>query len=374
MKKNVLQLIGSFHQGGSERQAVQLTRLLHQDQTVNVFPAALNREGVLLREVEKLGFTAIPEFKLTSFFDLNFVRQVRKCVKFIRENNIEIVHTHDFYTNIFGMLAAFIARVPARIASKRETGGMRTASQKFVENLAFKLSRSIVVNSEAVKDHLTGSGISSEKIEVIYNGIDLERLKPEISDRKKICEMLGLPSAEDVKFVTLVANLRHEVKNQPMFLRAAKIILEDFANAHFVIAGEGELREKLEDLAVELGIFEQVSFLGRCGYVPELLHISDICTLTSFAEGFSNSILEYMAAAKPVVATDVGGAKEAIVHGETGFLVDSDDDRTLAEYCLDLLNSKEKSQKFGRKGRALAKEKFSVEAQLQNTLKLYKTV
>jgi hypothetical protein len=101
MKKNVLQLIGSFHQGGSERQAVQLSRLLHEDNSYNVFLAALSNEGVLRREVENLGFTDIPEFPLNSFYDSNFLKQIRLCRKFIRENKIEIVQTHDFYTNVF---------------------------------------------------------------------------------------------------------------------------------------------------------------------------------------------------------------------------------------------------------------------------------
>src|SRR5262249_39955362 len=121
--KNVLQFIGSFHQGGSERQAVQLTRLLHEEGSFNVSVATLENVGVLKSEVEKLGLTEINEFRLASFYDANFVKQLMRCAGFLRENKIEIVHTHDFYTNIFGMFAAQLARVPLAIASKRETGG-----------------------------------------------------------------------------------------------------------------------------------------------------------------------------------------------------------------------------------------------------------
>ena len=147
MKKNVLQFIGSFHQGGSERQAVQLTRLLCEDDRHKVFVAALNAEGVLRREVEEIGFTEIPEFKLTSFYDLNFFRQLRRCVRYLKKNKIEIIHTHDFYTNIFGMAAAKLAGVPVKIASKRETGGMRGKLQKVLEKQAFRMADAIVVNS-----------------------------------------------------------------------------------------------------------------------------------------------------------------------------------------------------------------------------------
>ena len=128
MRRNVLQLVGSFHQGGSERQAVQLTRLLHASGRYSVRVATLNPDGVLRGEVERLDLGAILEYPLTSFYDRNAIRQFRRCATFLREQKIDLVQTHDFYTNVFGMVAAALAGVPARVAAKRETGGMRSAS------------------------------------------------------------------------------------------------------------------------------------------------------------------------------------------------------------------------------------------------------
>ncbi len=194
MRKNILQFIGSFHQGGSERQAVQLTKILRENTEHNIFVATLNNEGVLKPEIEKLDLPEIPEFKLTSFYNPNFLKQLNKCVRFIRENKIEIVHTHDFYTNVFGITAARLAGVKLKIASKRETGGMRSRGQRIIENGIFKTADKIVANSEAVKNYLISQGINEKKINVIYNGLDLERLKPKTTDRKKICEELNLPN------------------------------------------------------------------------------------------------------------------------------------------------------------------------------------
>ncbi len=368
---NVLQFIGSFHQGGSERQAVQLTRLLREDDSVKVFAATLNKEGVLLSEIEKLDLPEIPEYKLTSFFNANFLRQAKNCAKFIRENDIEIVHTHDFYTNVFGITAARFAGVNLKIASKRETAGMRSRAQNFIEKRIFALSDKIVANSVAVKNYLINEGVNAQKISVIYNGLDLDRLKPESNDRAKILTDLNLPKDEKIKFVTLVANLRHAVKNQPMFLRAAAKVSEKIPAAHFILAGEGELKNELENLAKTLKIEQNTHFIGRCAKIPELLFVSDICVLTSFNEGFSNSILEYMSAGKAVVATNVGGAAEAIVENETGFLVESDDDEMMANRLGEFLNSKEKTENFGREGKKIVEEKFSLKAQLENTLALY---
>lgn len=318
MKKNVLQLIGSFHQGGSERQAVQLIRLLKEDGRCNVFVASLNNEGALRGEVEALGFSEIPELKLTSFYDLNFLKQLRRAAKMMREKRIDVVHTHDFYTNIFGILAARLARVSVRIASKRETGGMRSRAQMILENQIFKMSSAIVVNSEAVKNYLLEQNIPARKLNVIYNGLDAERLKPKTTERREICEKLNLPADEKIRFITLVANLRHRVKNQPMFLRAAQQVIKIFPDAHFVLAGEGELKPELEKIAADLHIASNTHFIGSCREVPELLSVSYACALCSYAEGFSNSILEYMQAGKPVVATNVGGASEAIAQKSGG--------------------------------------------------------
>ena len=367
----MLQFIGSFHQGGSERQAVQLTRLLKEGAEVNVFAAALNKEGVLLAEMESLGLREIPEFKLASFYDLNFLKQLKKCVRFLRENKIEIVHTHDFYTNVFGITAARLARIPLKIASKRETGGMRSQAQKIIEKQIFKTADRVVANSEAVKNYLISEGTVANKINVVYNGLDLQRLTPKTTNRKTICGELNLPADEEIKFITMVANLRHEVKNQPMFLHAAQKISEKFPQTHFVLAGEGELKEALENLAKLLKIEKNTHFIGRCERVPELLFVSYACVLTSRAEGFSNAIMEYMAAGKPVVATDVGGASEAVCEGITGYLVDSDNHEMLANRLKELLENEEKAAQFGEKGREIVRQKFSLEAQLKKTLELY---
>ncbi|HRI04358.1 MAG TPA: glycosyltransferase [Pyrinomonadaceae bacterium] len=370
MKKRILQFIGSFHQGGSERQATALSCALKAEGTHDIYVATLNNDGVLRADMHAAGFADIPEFPLTSFFNANFVRQVRSCAAYLKDNKIDLVQTHDFYTNVFGMTAASLAGVKAKAASKRETGGMRSSSQEFVEKLAFGRADAIVSNSVAVRDHLTTRGISANKVNVIYNGIDVSRFENAESSREKF----GLPTDENIRFVTLVANLRHAVKNVPMFLRAAKRVADALPNTHFVIAGEGELETELKAMATELGIFEQVHFIGRCSDVPSLLSPSCACVLTSTAEGFSNSILEYMAAARPVVATNVGGAAEAVVEGETGYLVASDNDAKMAEHLIGLLNDDAKAAAFGNAGREMVREKFSIDAQLRNTLRLYNSL
>lgn len=363
-------MIGSFHQGGSERQAVALTKLLKDEGSFDIHLATLNNAGVLRTSVDRTGLAEIPEFPLTSFYDARFVRQVRQCAKYLREKEIDLVHTHDFYTNVFGMAAATLAGVPVRIASKRETGGMRSRAQKLVEKIAFGRADAIVANSDAVRHHLIGRGIPDKKITVIHNGIDTSRSAGPPQNVSDLVPSIN----ENARLITLVANLRHPVKNVPMLLRAAKRVIAHDENTHFMIAGEGELRHELEGLAVRLGVARNVHFIGRCDDVPALLAASYACILTSSAEGFSNSLLEYMAAGKPVVATNVGGAAEAVVAGETGYLISSDDDNELAQRLIELLDDSEKAAAFGRASRKIAHERFSQQTQLQKTVELYNSL
>jgi glycosyltransferase involved in cell wall biosynthesis len=373
VKKRVLQFIGSFHQGGSELQAVDLTQLLKNEGSFEIFAATLNADGVLRPRMDAIGLSEIPAFPLTSFYNANFGRQLRRCIKYLRRNQIDIVHTHDFYTNVFGMAAARFAGTPVRIASKRETAGMRSGLQKMVETFAFRQASAIVVNSAAVRDHLA-SGSNGNKLHTIYNGKDGERFAVAADDRRSTCMKLGLPTDKKIRFITMVANLRHPVKNVPMLLRGAKRVLENHRDVHFIVAGEGELGRQLRESAENFGIADYVHFIGRCDDVPALLQISYACVLTSTAEGFSNSILEYLAAGKPVIATNVGGASEAVIDGQSGYLVASDDDQTLSARLIELLDNEMKANIFGAEGRRIVREKFSKEAQLSSTLRLYNSL
>jgi glycosyltransferase involved in cell wall biosynthesis len=372
VKPNVLQLIGSFHQGGSERQAVQLTRLLHGSHRYRVRVACLEARGVLREEVEALGVGDIGEYPLTSFYDRNALAQLRRFAGHLRAQRIDLVQTHDFYTNVFGMAGAALAGTRARVAARRETEGMRSAAQKRAELYAYRLAHAVVANAEAVRRQLVGEGVPDKKIVTVYNGLDAARVAPPADFRRAdALDRLGLPRAPGRRFVTLVANLRHAVKDHPTFLRAARRVREAAPEAAFVLAGEGELTAQVRELAADLGIGQDVFFIGRCAQVASLLAVSDVCVLSSTAEGFSNAILEYMAAARPVVATDVGGAGEAVVEGETGHLVAPGDDERMAARIVELLRDPERALVMGERGRRRVAEQFSCEAQLARTEALY---
>ena len=369
-KPRVLQLIDSFQQGGSERQAVQLTRLLHETGDYDLMAACLDGRGVLRTDIEALGLGEIPEFPLTSFYDANFVRQLMRFVRHLRHHEVTIVQSSDFYTNIFGMLGAKLAGVPVRIAARRESG-KRSAFRRRIERGAYRMAQAVIANCEAVRRELITEGVPENKVVTSYNGLELTKFTPrQESQREELLASFGLLAVGNRRLVTMVANLR-PVKDQATFLRAARQVRDAVSDAAFCLAGEGELLESLSRQAEQLGLAADVFFTGRCERVADLLAVSDVGVLSSASEGFSNAIIEYMAAGLPVVATDVGGAREAVVEAETGFLVQPGDADLLAVRVKELLTNPARMRSMGAHARRTVEEKFSSAALLERTQCLY---
>jgi L-malate glycosyltransferase len=357
-KPSIFQIVHGFLEGGSERQMVQIVKLLHESGDYQVHVGTLGNGGVLRSSVESLQIPII-DFPLTSFYDANMVHQTRKFVSYLRKQRIRLVHSHDFYSNIFAMSGSLLAGIRGRIASKRETTGTRTPVQAKVERSVFRhVAHAVVANATAVK------------VVVIHNGLDLTRFNQN-GNASELFQGLNLLSIRGRPVVTIVANFEHRIKDYPMLLRAAQRVKTEVHEAVFVLAGDGRLKEETQKLASQLGLADSCLFIGRCGSVPELLAASDICVLSSQAEGFSNSILEYMAAGRAVVATNVGGASEAIVEGETGHLVKAGDDQAMAERIISLLRDPDRRRAMGLSGRRLVEEKFSCEKRLAATSALY---
>lgn len=341
-----------------------------------MFVATFDRTGVLVDDLNGLRLNEIPEFRLNSFYDLNAARQLRRFAQYLKKHEIDVVHTHDFYTNIFGMAGAALARVPVRIASRRESA-VRPAKQRLVERSAYRVAHAVVANCEEVRQQLIKEGVPARKVRTIYNGLDPARIQVAHADRKEILTSLNLP--QSARFVTIMANMRAHVwkpepacyKDHPTFLRAAQQVSERVPEAAFIVAGEGELKEQTQEFARDLGIADRTFFIGRCQNVGAVLSISDVCVLSSRAEGFSNAILEYMAAGRPVVATDVGGAREAIVDGETGHIVAPGDHERMAQHIISLLLDPQHARSMGASGQRVVNEKFSCLRQLQNVESLY---
>lgn len=363
----VVHLINSFHVGGSERQAVQLVRLLREHSDHDVTLACLDRTGCL-RDASGVARQEILEYPLTSLHDLNAAKQLRRLAADLRDRDVSVLQTHDVYSNIFGLTAARLARTPARIGARRDTGGVGSTANRRVEAICYRSATRIVVNADAVRRDLVRQGVTASKVVVIPNGIDADRATS-ARTRDEALARFALPRQR--RYVTLVANLHHAVKDHPTFLRAARRVRRAVADSAFLVAGEGELAASLRRMSDTLGLASDVHFLGPVDDIGDLLLLSEVCVLSSTAEGMSNSLLEYMAAGRPVVATDVGAATEVVVNGQTGWLVPAGDDAAMGARVVELLKDPVRASAMGARGKERVEEQFSPRAQVDRTLRLY---
>jgi glycosyltransferase involved in cell wall biosynthesis len=161
------------------------------------------------------------------------------------------------------------------------------------------------------------------------------------------------------------------VKNHALLLHAVRRLTAADPSVHIVIVGDGPTRTDLEQLARSLELQERVTFTGTLPNRPNPHDLFDLSVLTSRSEGFPNAVVEAMAAARPIVATDVGGVRDAVTDGETGLLVPSDDEARLAAAIQQLRDDPARAEAMGRAGRRAAKERFSQEVVLNQLIELY---
>lgn len=307
-------------------------------------------------------------FPVVSVWRPNGLRQIRRLRRYINEQAIDIVHTFVPKATIVGVLAAKGSRAKAVVSSRRNMGYWYTPFHLRLFRYLNRYSTRVLANSERVKQLVVeAERLSPEKVVVLYNGVDLDRYGPGCGD-PSMAESIGVPARATV--VGIVANYR-PVKDLELFLRAARGVAAEAPEAVFLLVGRGPLRDELGRLAGQLGIGGKVLFSDGRGEALDYLRRVSIGCLSSQSEGFSNAILEYMAAGLPVVATDVGGNAEAIQDGVTGFLVRGRDPEAFARPILELLRNPARREEMGRRSLERCRERFEIRGAMQRLEDFY---
>ncbi|MDQ1335159.1 MAG: hypothetical protein QG552_2109 [Thermodesulfobacteriota bacterium] len=287
----------------------------------------------------------------------------------------DVIHAYLPLTNFMGSLAGRLSGVPLVITSRRALGTHqdRYKGWRIFDILSFRLSHLVTVNSHAVgQDTLIRDLGAPSKLRVIYNGIDPSPFESAKANRETVRKGLGVFTHESV--VINIANLI-PYKGISDLIEAAAAVTERMPAVKFVLVGEDRgIQKQLEAKAHRLGISQQVIFLGQRLDIPDLLAAGDLLALSSHEEGFSNVILEAMASGLPVVATDVGGNREAVMDGITGWLVPLKDPAAMAEKILDLLSDRGKAAPWGRRGQERVKEAFTIDRMVAAHMNLYESV
>jgi glycosyltransferase involved in cell wall biosynthesis len=364
----VLKFLTNFNIGGTERQFVQMVQQMDLDR-FDLHLGCFARRGGFLPLVESRGIP-LTEFSIRRLYSpVTFWRQLQ-FAHYLRWNRFQVVHTYGFYPNFFAVPAARLAGVPVIIASIRDTGEVWEPKKRLLQKAVCKLATCVLANADAVRNQLVRDGYDERKLAVIRNGVDLPRLdRHEVSG--PIRQEFGIP--EDSPIITVLSRL-NELKGIPYFLDALPAVLARFPNARFLIVGDGPARIDLEAYAQTKGFGRAAIFTGVRMDVPRILQETSISVLPSLSEGFSNVLIESMAAGVPVVATNVGGNPEIVDDGTTGFLVPPRDANALATAMIKLLSDPESATRMGSAGRDRIERRFSMGRAVHETQQLYTTL
>jgi len=367
--RRVLYLVDTLNVGGTETQVAHVALRL-RSRAHDVVVGCLHAEGSLL-EVLKRGNVPIVEFrKGKTLLSLSGLYQLFRLAHFLRRGRFHAVHAHDLWSNLLGIPAAWLARIPIIISSRRYLADLEwyTPWRSAVMRVIYRLSTRVTVNSRSVRDLLARrDSLSPEKIQVLNNAVDVDRFATAQGDREHLFPGTGSHS----KLIAVVANMYSRVKGHTYLISAASSVCRDIPEAIFVLIGDGKERPNLEQQVRQAGLEKNFLFLGSRGDVPELLACCDLFVLPSEAEALPNSLLEAMAAGLPVVGTGVGGIPEIIRNGVDGLIVPAKDPHALAEAILRILQNPRFAKQLSQAGQEMVRAHFGFDRLLAELEQLY---
>jgi len=363
----ILYVIGGLGVGGAERQLLYLVDGVTRLADVTVVSLS-GSDVALLPEFGRLAGVQTVLCPKRPGLDPMLIPRL---VAVLRRECPAIVHTFLRTANYWGRVAACLAGIPIRIASERNIEIERGRLANLLDRMLSSVTDRVVVNSAAIRDYLiSAEGLAPAKIEVIYNGVPVSQgfLEPEV---RTVRRELGLGELEYV--VAFIGRLAPQ-KNPGLFLEMAQAILRSGLKCGFLMVGDGPLRATLTDQARTLGIQEAVRFTGVRNDVPRILRVTDLLVLTSDWEGSPNVILEALSTGVPAIATDVGGVRELLIDGVTGYVVPRRDLSALVNRVIGMLSDRGFRVECGRRGREYVQSHFSISAMVDGTVALYNSV
>lgn len=326
--------------GGTERQLLQLVALARR--------CGAAPQICILRETRwltaELAGCPVRHYDIEHVKSLRGVQQIADLVRWMRSQRFHLLLPILADASLIGPILGKLAGIPVVVGVRRNLDLFNrplSVPEKLLLRLSNRLLNEVQVNSQAVAAHVQRfERIPARKLVTVYNGIDLDAMRAPRSLGEPIRHQLNL--AENQLLIGNLSGLR-AVKRLDVFLEAAAIILRNRPSLRFVVVGEGDQRPVVEQQIHALGLADAVTLAGAQLDVRPWLAAMDIAVLCSDAEGFSNSILECMAAGLPIVATDVGGNREALA--DAGILIPPGDPHALAEALWRTASPRERLQR-----------------------------
>ncbi len=379
----IFQVIARLNVGGAAVYNVLLTRLLKEKGHDSLL--IKGREG--RHEGYMLDVTKAYQEETLHIFLKEFGREINpindlialgRLIFLFLQHRPQVVHTHTAKAGTLGRLAAILTAVPVKVHTfhghtlRGYFGAAKTRLFLLIEQVLGRLSDCVVTETESLRQELISLNIARpDRIKVIPLGLELEPYQNLSSFRGVLRERLGLEPG--VPVIGTVSRLV-PIKGIHYFLQAAKDVLSILPRAHFVIVGDGELRPDLEKMTEDLGLNGSVSFTGFWEDLRQIYADVDVVVLTSLNEGCPVSIIEALSAAKPVVATAVGGVKDVVDDRVNGRLVPAQNPNRIAEAIVELIRSPGEAQRLGEKGREKVLQSHTIQKSVDITERLYQSL
>lgn len=356
-------LIDRLGRAGTETQLLALIAALDR-RRVRPFLYLLDGTDVESRRLAPADCPVTP-LGLTSFKRPGAVLKAARLAARFRRDRLDVLQTYLLDSTYLGVPLAKLAGVRRVVRVRNNLGDWLTPGHRLLGLLYGRLADVTLTNSRAGHDALQrAERLSPRRLAVLENGVDLDRF-------------LAIPlpdfAAGGVVRVGAVANLR-PVKDLPALVEAAAALAPRFPGLLVQVAGEGPQRPELERLIAERGLVGRVQLLGPVADVPAFLARQDVAVLCSLAEGMSNALLEYLAAARAVVATAVGAATDLIRNGEDGLLVPPGNTDALTRALGRLLSDPDLARRLGASGRRRVQERHGRSAMRQRFEEFYEAL
>ena len=353
----------SLDVGGLERVVATLARA-QREAGARVSVYCLDRPGALAGPLPSAGVPVHTVGRGGRGFD---VGAMLRLARMLRADGVGVIHCHNHGALVYGALAARL--VPGTRVVYTVHGAITSARRSTSRFLRLGLVRDVVFVSAHARNVGRQAGLATnDHVHTIVNGVDLTAFTSAKGDGRRVRREHGIP--EDAPVCGIVARLT-EAKDHRTLFAAVAIARETCPALHCLVVGDGELRDELERDAAARGLSGVVHFTGARDNIRDYLDAMDVFVLSSVTEGLAMTLLEAMAAARPVVATRVGGNPEVVEDGVTGRLVPPSDPTTLAGAIVSVLDQPDLARAMGDAGRARAGHRFGLNAMVREYQAVY---
>ena len=383
----VLHIITRFDKGGSAQNTylsllglkkknyqLSLVSGLSLESEMKYEEIKAKEKDIQILESEGIKFIQCP-FLLRKINIIKDLRAFFDIWRIIKKYNPLIVHTHSSKAGLMGRLAAKLAGTPIIVHTPHGHvffgyfGPLKTKLFIIFEKLASRITDKIVaLTNREKKDHMLFKIAEEDKFSVIYSGIELNILKESsFEEKQNLKKELGIP---ENSLIVGTAGRLVPVKGPEFLVKASKYIISKYPDTYFMFTGDGPLEQDLKRKALEMGISDNIIFLGWRDDLAKIISIYDVFVLPSLNEGMGRVLVEAMALGKSIVASNIGGIPDLVIHGKNGFLVPPKNPKELAKYIQILLEDEKKREKMGLAGKEMSLN-FSAENMVEKIAELY---